>query len=146
MEHFPALETLLVDNCDILEFSEGHEDQTSNMKLKVLTIVSLPQLVTLPHWLQGSVNTLQYLSISSCSNLVALPQWLSGMNYLKTLCITGCPNIMSLPNDIHCIPTLERFEIDGCPEPHRRSQLEVGESSRTHNAIDEPHEIEEDLE
>jgi Leucine-rich repeat (LRR) protein len=146
MEHFPALETLLVDNCDILEFSEGHEDQTSNMKLKVLTIISLPQLVTLPLWLQGSVNTLQYLSISSCSNLVALPQWLSGMNYLKTLCITGCPNIMSLPNDIHCIPTLERFEIDGCPEPHRRSQLEVGESSRTHNAIDEPHEIEEDLE
>jgi Leucine-rich repeat (LRR) protein len=65
MEHFPALETLLVDNCDILEFSEGHEDQTSNMKLKVLTIISLPQLVTLPLWLQGSVNTLQYLSISS---------------------------------------------------------------------------------
>ncbi|MCI17507.1 hypothetical protein A2U01_0038655, partial [Trifolium medium] len=57
-----------------------------------------------------------------------------------------CPNIMSLPNDIHCLPSLERFEIDGYPELHRKSQLEVGESSRTNNAIDEPDEIEEDLE
>ncbi|XP_045793327.1 putative disease resistance protein RGA1 [Trifolium pratense] len=146
IEHFPALETLLVDNCDLLEFPEGHEDQNSSMRLKVVTIVSLDQLVTLPLWLRGSVNTLQYLSISSCNNLVALPQWLSGMNYLKTLCITGCPNVMSLPNDIHCLPSLERFEIDGYPELHRKSQLEVGESSRTPNGIDEPDEIEEDLE
>ncbi|GAU30040.1 hypothetical protein TSUD_332090 [Trifolium subterraneum] len=146
IEHFPALETLLVDNCDILEFSEGDEGQNSNMRLKVLTIVSMPQLMTLPHWLRGSVNTLQYLSISSCYNLVTLPQWLSTMNCLKTICITGCPNLMSLPNDIHCLPTLERFEIDGYHELHRRSQLEVGESSRTHNGIDEPDEIEEELE
>jgi len=93
IEHVPALETLLVDNCDTLEFSKGHEDRNSNMRLKVLTIVSLPQLVTLPLWLQGSVDTLQYLSISSCNNLVELPPWLLAMNCLKTICITGCPNI-----------------------------------------------------
>jgi hypothetical protein len=39
---------------------------------------------------------------------------------------------MSLPNDIHCLPNLERFEIDGYPELCRKSQLDVGESSRTH--------------
>ncbi|PNX92798.1 disease resistance protein rga2-like [Trifolium pratense] len=146
IEHVPALETLLVDNCDTLEFSEGCEDQISDMRLKVLTIVSLHQLVTLPRWLQGSVNTLQYLSISSCNNLVALPQCLSAMNCLKTICITGCPNIMSLPNDIHCLNTLERLEIDGYPELLRKSQQEVGESSHTHNTTDEPDEVEEELE
>ncbi|CAJ2671450.1 unnamed protein product [Trifolium pratense] len=83
IKHVPALETLLVDHCDILEFSEGHEGQNSNMRLKVLTIVSIPQLITLPHWLRGSVNSLQYLSISSCNNLVAVPQWLSSMNILS---------------------------------------------------------------
>jgi Leucine-rich repeat (LRR) protein len=38
IEHFPELETLLVDNCEILEFSEGHEGQNSNMRLRVVTI------------------------------------------------------------------------------------------------------------
>jgi hypothetical protein len=146
IEHIPALETLLVDNCDVLELTEGHEGQNSNMRLKVLTIVSLPQLVTLPNWLQGSVNTLQYLSISSCNNLVVLPQWLSAMNCLKSICITGCPNIMSLPDDIHRLNTLERLEIDGYPELLKKSQQEVGESSHTHNTTDEPDEVEEELE
>jgi len=148
IEHIPALETLLVDNCDILELelSEGHKGQNTKMRLKILTIIYLPQLVTLPHWLQGSVNTLQYLSISSCNNRVALPQWLSTMNCLKTICITGCPNIMFLPNDIHRLNTLERLEIDGYPELLRESQQEVGESSCTHNTIDEPDEVEEVVE
>lgn len=146
IEHCPALETLLVDNCDILELSEGYNDQNSNMRLKVLTVVSLPQLVTLPLWLQGSVDTLQYLSISSCNNLVALPQWLLAMNCLKTICIRGCPNITSLPDDIHRLNTLERLEIEGYPELLRKSQQEVGESSHTHNNIDEPDEVEEELE
>lgn len=146
IEHFPALETLLVDNCDMLELSAGHEDQNSQLRLKVLTVISLPQLVTLPPWLQGSVNTLQYLSISSCNNLVVLPEWLSAMNCLKTLCITDCPNMLSVPNDIHRLPILERSEIDGYPELLRRSQLDVGESSRSHKTIDEPQETEDVVE
>jgi len=86
IEHFPELETLLVDNCDVLEFSKEHNNQNSNLRLKIVNFISLPQLVTLPHWLQGSVDTLQYLLISSCNNLVGLPKWLSAMNGLKTLC------------------------------------------------------------
>ncbi|KAJ1429962.1 Virus X resistance protein-like, coiled-coil domain [Sesbania bispinosa] len=128
-EHFPALETLFVDNCDMLELSQGHEKQNSNLRLKILTIVSLPQLVTLPHWLQGSVKTLQFLSISSCNNLVALPVWLSAMNCLKTLRITNCSNMLSLPDNIHHLTMLERLEIDDYPESLRKSQPQVGESS-----------------
>ncbi|XP_058740380.1 putative disease resistance protein RGA3 [Vicia villosa] len=146
IEHFPALETLLVDNCDMLELSEGHEEQNSSLRLKVLVIVSMLQLVIFPHWLQGSLNTLQYLSISSCNNLVALPQWLSDMNSLKTLYIIGCPNIMSLPNDFHRLVNLERVEIDGHLELLIKPQLEIGESSRPHNAADEPDEVVEELE
>ncbi|CAI8613970.1 unnamed protein product [Vicia faba] len=146
IEHFPALETLLLDNCDMLQLSEGHEEQNSSMRLKVLIIVSMPQLVILPYWLQGSLNTLKYLSISSCNNLVALPQWLSDMNSLKTLYIIGCPNIMSLPNDFHRLINLERLEIDGHLELLRKPQQEIGESSRPHDAADEPDEVVEELE
>ena len=84
-EHFPQLETLLVDNCDKLELSEGHIDQNNNLSLKILNFVSLPQLKTLPHWLQESVDTLQHLLISSCNDLVVLPEWLSTMSCLKSL-------------------------------------------------------------
>ena len=85
IEHFSVLETLLVDKCDVLEFSKEH-NRSSNLRLKIVNFISLPQLVTLPHWLQGSKDTLQYLLISSCNNLVGLPKWLSAMNGLKTLC------------------------------------------------------------
>ncbi|KAJ1408980.1 Virus X resistance protein-like, coiled-coil domain [Sesbania bispinosa] len=34
-EHFPALETLFVDNCDMLELSQGHEKRNSNLRLKL---------------------------------------------------------------------------------------------------------------
>lgn len=77
---------------------------------------------------------------------MALPQWLLAMNCLKTICIRGCPNITSLPDDIHRLNTLERLEIEGYPELLRKSQQEVGESSHTHNNIDEPDEVEEELE
>ncbi|KHN26316.1 Putative disease resistance protein RGA1 [Glycine soja] len=134
IEHFPELETLLVDNCDVLEFSKEHNNQNSNLRLKIVNFISLPQLVTLPHWLQGSKDTLQYLLISSCNNLVGLPEWLSAMTCLKTLCVTSCPNMLSLPDGIHRLTTLERLEIDGYPE------------SLQHLTIDEPEEVKEEVE
>ncbi|RDY03728.1 Disease resistance protein RGA2, partial [Mucuna pruriens] len=134
IEHFPELETLLVDNCNMLELSKEHNDQNSNLRLKIVNFISLPQLVTLPHWLEGSVDTLQYLLISSCNNLVGLPEWLSAMNFLKTLCVTNCPNMLSIPDEIHRLTTLERYEIDGHPE------------LRQHLTIDEPEEVDEELE
>ncbi|CAJ1911667.1 unnamed protein product [Sphenostylis stenocarpa] len=134
IEHFPELETLLVDNCDLLELSKEHNNQNSNLRLKVVNFISLPQLVTLPHWLQGSADTLQYLLISSCNNLVGLPQWLSAMTSLKTLCVTSCPNMLSLHDDIHRLSTIERLEIDGNPE------------SCQHLTIKEPEEENEGIE
>ena len=133
IEHFPVLETLLVDNCDALEFSKEHK-QSSNLRLKIVNFISLLKLVTMPHWLQGSVDTLHYLLISSCNNLVGLPQWPSAMNSLKTLCVTSCPNMLSLPNDIHHLITLERLEIDGYPEFFQ------------HLTTDEPEEVEKEVE
>ncbi|XP_020211019.1 putative disease resistance protein RGA4 [Cajanus cajan] len=134
IEHFPELETLLVDNCDVLELSKEHNDQNFNLRLKVVNFISLPQLVTLPHWLQGSLETLQYLLISSCYNLVGLPEWLSAMICLKTLCVTSCPNMLFLPDDIPRLTTLERLEIDGYPE------------WRQHLLVAEPEEVEDEEE
>ncbi|XP_068472695.1 putative disease resistance protein RGA3 [Phaseolus vulgaris] len=133
IEYFPKLETLLVDNCDVLELSNEH-NQNSNLRLKIVNFISLPQLLTLPHWIQGSTDTLQYLLISSCNNLVGLPQWLSAMTCLKTLRVISCPNMLSLHEDIHHLPTLERLEIDGNLE------------SWQHLTIDEPEQVEERIE
>ncbi|MED6125705.1 hypothetical protein PIB30_071172 [Stylosanthes scabra] len=142
-EHFPLLDTLVVDNCDKLELSEGHSDRNSNLRLKVLHFVSLPNLVSLPQWLQGSMKTLQYLLVSSCTNVVVLPEWLPTMDCIKTLYITNCPNLLSLPNDMHRFATIECFVIDGYPELFRNSQLHVGECSHQQTTIDETAEIEE---
>ncbi|KAL5134752.1 hypothetical protein HKD37_03G007834 [Glycine soja] len=118
IEHFSVLETLLVDKCDVLEFSKEH-NRSSNLRLKIVNFISLPQLVTLPHWLQGSVDTLQYLLISSCNNL--------SENTVSQVVL-----ICTLLNDIHHLTTLERLEIDGYPEFFQ------------HLTIDEPEEVEEE--
>ncbi|CAL0310074.1 unnamed protein product [Lupinus luteus] len=67
--HFPKLETLIVDNCDYLELTKGPDDQSFNLRLKAIRLHSLPQLLTLPCWLQESTNTLQSLIIVDCKNL-----------------------------------------------------------------------------
>ncbi|RYR05582.1 hypothetical protein Ahy_B06g085439 [Arachis hypogaea] len=146
IEHFSLLDTLVVDNCDKLELSEGHNDQNSNLRLKVLHFVSMPNLVILPQWLQGCTKTLQYLLVSSCINLVVLPEWLPTMDCIKTLYITNCPNLLSLPNAMHRFATIERFVIDGYPELFRNTQLQVGECSHQQTTIDETAEIEEVVE
>ncbi|CAJ1911707.1 unnamed protein product [Sphenostylis stenocarpa] len=126
-KHFPALEILCLRICDELELSKGHEDQNFNLKLKTILFTSLPQLGTLPHWLQGSVNTLLSLRLEHCHNLEALPDWLSMLSCLKALDIADCPKLRCLPDGINCLTALERLEIIDCPELFRKFTLQVGE-------------------
>lgn len=119
-KHFPALEYLRVDNCDKLELSNGHEDQNFNLRLKTIMFYSSPQLVNLPHWLQGSVNTLVSLMLDNCDNLEVLPDWLPKLTCLKVRYIADCPKLQSLPYGIHCVSALERLEIADCPELCRK--------------------------
>ncbi|KAK7251523.1 hypothetical protein RIF29_34799 [Crotalaria pallida] len=125
-EHFPQLETLEVHHCENLILSKGHEDQNSNLKLRLITFSSLPQMVMLPYWVVGSANTLQSLIIANCE-LIALPNWLSTLNILKTLIIMYCPRLVSLLEAIHTLPALEHLKIHGCPELCRKYKPQVGE-------------------
>ena len=51
-------------------------------------MVNLQNMVVLPHWLQGSANTLQHLKIQDCANFATLPEWLPSLTALQTLEIT----------------------------------------------------------
>jgi len=126
-KHFPALEILGIRICDKLELSKGYEDKKFILKLKTILFNSLPQLGTLPQWLQGSINTLLSLRIEHCHNLEVLPDWLPMLSCLKALDITDCPKLRSLPDGINCLTALERLEIIDCPELFRRFTLQVGE-------------------
>ncbi|KAK7261641.1 hypothetical protein RIF29_27957 [Crotalaria pallida] len=128
IDHFPQLETLLVDNCDCLELIKRHGDQSSNLQLKAIHLHSLPQLVSLPRWLQKSTNTLQSLLILDCKNFEVLPEWLSTFNVLGSFGIANCPKLMSLPNDIHCLVALGYLRIEDCPEKTRFRGRRVGGS------------------
>ncbi|KAK7336561.1 hypothetical protein VNO77_17106 [Canavalia gladiata] len=124
-KHFPALETLRVKSCHMLELFEDHEEQ--RLRLRSLVFSSLSQLVTLPHWIQGSVNTLLSLLLVDCYNLEVLPGWLSTLTCLKLFVINNCPKLLSLPHGIHCLTALERLEIEDCPQLCRKYQPHVGE-------------------
>ncbi|XP_020213510.1 putative disease resistance protein RGA3 [Cajanus cajan] len=126
-KHYPALETLAVYSCDNLDLSKGHEDQNSNLKLKSVLFISLPELGTLPHWLQGSANTLLSLVLDDCRNLEVLPDWLPMLTCLEVIFIINCPKLQSLPDGIQCLTSLERLEIEDCPELCTKYMPEVGE-------------------
>ncbi|XP_020230821.1 disease resistance protein RGA2 [Cajanus cajan] len=130
VEKIPNLETLLIKDCgnlDLDPWKDNHEEQNSNLKLRYVQFVDLPQLVVLPQWLQETINSLQLLSISNCNNLEMLPEWLSTLTNLKTLSIMGCPKLLSLPDNIHHLTTLEFLKIEGCRELSRKYQPYVGE-------------------
>ena len=122
-KHFPALETLCIGNCDQLELSKGHEDQKFILKLKAILFTSMPQIETLPHWLQGSIKTLLSLRLEHCHNLEVLPDWLPMVTCLKALDIKDCSKLRSLPDGINCLTALERLQIINCPELFRKFTL-----------------------
>ncbi|KAE9590722.1 putative winged helix-turn-helix DNA-binding domain, leucine-rich repeat domain, L [Lupinus albus] len=149
INHFPQLETLLVDNCEYLDLTNGYDDLNSNLRLKAIRLHSLPQLLTMPSWLQESINTLQSLIIADCKNLEVLPEWLSTLSFLGSFGIINCPKLMFLPNDIHRLTALGYLRIEGCPELCRKCQPQVGEywpkiSHINQIFIDEPEDLKQE--
>jgi hypothetical protein len=113
-----ALEALVIEDCKVLTlqkerhvlpFLTGTEDDRDlKFKIRKLKIYNLPELESLPPWLEGSANTLQFLSISFCENFMALPEAEWGSD-LKSLEIIGCPKLSSLPKDRldHCTKRID---------------------------------------
>ncbi|XP_045816633.1 disease resistance protein RGA2-like [Trifolium pratense] len=124
----PNIESLIIMDCNMVILSMGdNNNQIPNLKLKFVSLESLPQIVTFPQWLQGCANTLHSLGIENCENLEELPNWLSTFISLKNLLIENCPKLISLPEDVHHLPNLESLAMSGCPELYRRYEPEVGQ-------------------
>ncbi|KAL2320576.1 hypothetical protein Fmac_029545 [Flemingia macrophylla] len=122
-----ALEIIECGNLDLELWKDYHQEQSPWLKLYYVCFSSLPQLVTLPQWVQETVNSLEILVISYCDNLESLPEWLSTLTNLKFLNITNCPKLHSLPDSIHQLTALEKLVIEDCPELCRKYQPHVGE-------------------
>ncbi|CAJ1967553.1 unnamed protein product [Sphenostylis stenocarpa] len=60
------VEVLRITKCCKLELWMGLSSQIPDSRLKFLVLFDLEQLITLPQWLEGSVNTLHTLSIYDC--------------------------------------------------------------------------------
>ncbi|KAK7392866.1 hypothetical protein VNO78_21316 [Psophocarpus tetragonolobus] len=121
------VEPFMINDCLNLNLSMNLGNQIPNSRLNHLSLVGLPQLVTLPQWLQGCIYTLQVLYICYCKNLKELPEWLPTLIYLKTLQIRDCQELLSLPNNTHHLTNLEYLEINGCPELYKRYQRMIGQ-------------------
>ncbi|KAL5067999.1 hypothetical protein RYX36_018886 [Vicia faba] len=121
------LETLLIDNCNKLNLSFDHDNEISNLSLKLLCLDSLPQLVSsIPQWLRGCANTLHTLKIDNCENLYKLHEWSLTLVCLNILVIRNCSKLVSLTDDTCFLPNLEVLGIIGCPELLGRYQPGVG--------------------
>ncbi|KAF2307865.1 hypothetical protein GH714_032755 [Hevea brasiliensis] len=127
LKHLSALETLVIGDCAKLNLMEMEYNEDFDLSLTSLVIGELPQLVTLPHWLQGCASTLQYIYIDDCPNFTALPDWTRNLTSLKRLEIIRCPELFSLPEEMHCLTALRELKIGLCPELRERCDPETGE-------------------
>ncbi|RDX88468.1 Disease resistance protein RGA2, partial [Mucuna pruriens] len=121
------LESFVIFECGKFELTMGLGNQIPDSRLKVVILGRLAQLVTLPQWLKGSMNTLHSLVIVGCENLEELPEWLSSLTCLKHLKIDYCPKLLLFPDNMHHLTNLEHLEINGCPELCKRCQPGVGQ-------------------
>jgi hypothetical protein len=125
---FPKLQTLLISNCKMLNPSLNNESLITNTSsMKHLYLGDFPSLLTLPHWILDSANTLLSLVIKIFPDLTTLPECLTSMTRLKRLHIVDCPQLSNLPSDMHRLVVLEDLSIDGCPELCRKCQPRFGE-------------------
>ncbi|XP_050226474.1 putative disease resistance protein RGA3 isoform X2 [Mercurialis annua] len=127
LKYLTALETLVIGDCGKLNLMEMENGQDFNLSLTSLVLGELPQLVTLPQWLQGCASSLQYLYIDDCPNLTALPDWFQNLTSLQRLEIIRCPELFSLPEEMLCLTSLRELKIGFCPELRERCDPETGE-------------------
>ncbi|RZB47799.1 putative disease resistance protein RGA4 [Glycine soja] len=148
---FPALKSLLVDDCHSLKSLPL--DVTNFPELETLLVIDCVNL-DLDLWKdhheeQSPMLKLKCVAFRDCDNLEMLPEWLSTLTNLKTLAISDCPKLISLPDNIHHLTALEHLNIYGCPELCKKYQPHVGEfwSKISHIKdvfIEEPEKLEEE--
>ncbi|XP_021721833.1 disease resistance protein RGA2-like isoform X2 [Chenopodium quinoa] len=93
LEHLTALKKLVIRNCPNVRLSEETEDgrpwRSLHHSLLDLRFEGLPQLVSLPDWMQ-SLAALEYLRICDCMRLESIPNWMPKLTSLKQLQLSEC--------------------------------------------------------
>ncbi|OWM67242.1 disease resistance protein RGA2-like [Punica granatum] len=108
------LENLWIGNCENLKLSDEEGNQTSNIRLKLRSLVlfRLPKLVSLPKWLEGSATTLRRLVIEDCPNFRYFPEWLQRCSSLQKLKIAGCPQVSRPQEGFPLLASLKLLTIE----------------------------------
>uniref|UniRef100_A0A803LMJ5 Uncharacterized protein n=1 Tax=Chenopodium quinoa TaxID=63459 RepID=A0A803LMJ5_CHEQI len=94
LEHLTALKELSIGgNCPNVRLSEETEDcrpwRSLHHSLRKLEFKSLPQLVSLPDWMQ-SLAALETLQIWDCKRLESIPDWMPKLTSLNRLEFINC--------------------------------------------------------
>ncbi|GMP42890.1 hypothetical protein CsSME_00012475 [Camellia sinensis var. sinensis] len=122
MRYLTTLEHLKISYSFALKFSEDN-DLRGLRRLKSLTLVDLPWLVSLSKGLQDAVNTLNQFKLRSCENLTIVSEFiLPCLTSLQGLEIYNCPNLLSLPKDMQHLTELHCLSIKGCKHLSRRCE------------------------
>ncbi|KAI6696604.1 hypothetical protein NL676_016723 [Syzygium grande] len=122
IKNLKALEDLWINNCEMLRLPEGESNEPRSMsRLQSFTIKKLPEIVSLPGWLEGSASTLQKIRIEDCPNLRILPEWLQNCSSLRTLEIKNCRGLSILPDSIGRIATIINDELSSDEEEEEAS-------------------------
>ncbi|KAF7852004.1 hypothetical protein BT93_L1697 [Corymbia citriodora subsp. variegata] len=96
IKNLEALEDLWIEDCESLRLPEEESNEPrSTSRLQSFRFKELPEIVSLPRWLEGFASTLQSITISVCPNLRVLPEWLPNCSSLRTLEIEYCWKICS---------------------------------------------------
>ncbi|XP_030448864.1 putative disease resistance protein RGA3 [Syzygium oleosum] len=125
IKNLKALEDLMIGGCQSLKLPGGESNEPGSMsRLQSFIFGELPEIVSLPGWLEGSASTLQTIKIKDCPKLSVLPEWLRNCSSLRKLEIEDCPELSSLPDGFRRIPTLTELRISGCGELSSRGEEE----------------------
>ena len=121
-----SLETLAIVECKKLELTYGSDNQEIGLRLRSVIFRELPQIESLPTWLEGSAKSLQFLSIEHCPNFSSFPEWLSSFTSLQRFDIVGCQKLLSLPPSMPHLRALKKLRIGKCPVLADRCSFETG--------------------
>ncbi|KAJ9705190.1 hypothetical protein PVL29_003312 [Vitis rotundifolia] len=97
IRHLSTLKILRIDDCQTLDLLDGDDDNVPGLNsLRLLMIVKLPRLETLPKWIlqaaASASNTLQRIVIEACPNFRGLPQEvLQNFDSFKKFKMVDCP-------------------------------------------------------
>ncbi|XP_038695161.1 putative disease resistance protein RGA3 [Tripterygium wilfordii] len=127
LKNLKGLKHLEIGTCAHVDLREWDDDEDIKLRLQSLILFELPQLVTLPSWLQSSSKTLQSIKINACQNFSSLPDWLQNLTSLRRLYIESCPRLCKLPRWIPHLTALESLTIKSCQALSERFKEKTNE-------------------